>query len=187
MFETERLVLRPLDEGDVDAIFAMRSDAEVMRFIREPQNRAESVNWVKLVSSRWTSDNVGFCAVIEKQTNKFLGWCGLWRLKESGELEIGYAIAREFWGRGFATEAARFFLEYAFERLKPKKIVAVAEPENASSRRVMEKIGMKFVRLGEFYNRELVQYVITRDSWVEDQQLNKNESASNFKFQRFDF
>ncbi len=170
MFEPDLLILRPLDERDVEAIFAMRSDAEVMRFIREPQNRAESVNWVKLVTSRWASDKIGFCAVIEKQTNEFVGWCGLWQLKESGELEIGYAIAKEFWGRGFAAEAARIFLQYAFERLKPEKIVAVAEPENVASRRVMEKIGMKFIRLGEFYSRELVQYAISRESWVENRE-----------------
>ncbi len=180
MFETDRLILRSLDERDVDAIFAMRSDAEVMRFIREPQNRAESVNWVKLVSSRWASDGIGFCAVIEKQTNEFVGWCGLWRLKESGELELGYAIARYFWGRGFATEAARIFLEYAFEQLKPQKIVAVAEPENASSRRVMEKVGMKFVRLGEFYNRELVQYAVDKYDWEKLRQ-NKTEKSLTLK------
>jgi len=174
MLETDRLILRPLDKKDVAAIFAMRSDAEVMRFIREPQNRDESANWVKLVSSRWKSDHIGFCAVVEKQTGRLIGWCGLWRLEETDELEIGYAIARDAWGKGFATEAARGFLRYAFEQLKSDKIVAVAEPENASSRRVMEKIGMKFLRLGGFYNRELVQYVISRESWGESQKSNKN-------------
>lgn len=170
MFETDRLILRRLDEQDVDQVFAMRSDSQVMRFIRKPQNRAESVNWVRLVSSRWTSDEIGFCAVIEKQNSKFVGWCGLWRLKETGELELGYAIAGDCWGKGFATEAAREFLRFAFEQLKSEKIVAVAEPENSSSRRVMEKIGMKFVRCGEFYNRELVQYAISRKSWIDHQE-----------------
>ncbi len=179
MLETDRLILRRLDERDVDRIFAMRSDPEVMRFIRAPQNRAESVNWLNLVSSRWASDRIGFCALIEKQTDKFVGWCGLWQLKETDELEIGYAIAKEFWGKGFATEAARAFLKYAFDRLKPDKIVGVAEPENVSSRRVMEKLGMQFVRLGEFYNRELAQYAISRESWIENQELNKSESAAS--------
>lgn len=169
MFETDRLILRRLDEWDVDEIYALRSDPEVMRFIRAPQNRLETVNWLNLVSSRWTSDGIGFCAIIEKRTNKFIGWCGLWRLKETNELEIGYAINKKDWGKGFATEAARFFLQYAFERLKPDKIVAVAEPENLPSRRVMEKIGMKFVRYGEFYNRQLVQYAVARESWLETQ------------------
>jgi ribosomal-protein-alanine N-acetyltransferase len=177
MFETDRLILRRFDERDVEGIFAMRSDPEVMRFIRAPQNRVETVNWLNLVSSRWAGDRIGFCAVIEKQTDKFIGWCGLWQLKETDELEIGYAITKEVWGKGFATEAARAFLQYGFERLKPDKIVGVAEPENVSSRRVLEKLGMKFVRRGEFYNRELVQYAISRESWIENWQLNENESA----------
>jgi ribosomal-protein-alanine N-acetyltransferase len=177
MFETDRLILRRLDERDIDEIFAMRSDPEVMRFIRAPQNRMETVNWLNLVSSRWASDRIGFCAVVEKQTDKFVGWCGLWQLKETDELEIGYAIAKDFWGKGFATEAARVFLQYGFEELKPDKIVGVAEPENVSSRRVMEKLGMKFVRLGEFYNRQLAQYAISRESWIENRQSNNRDLA----------
>ena len=181
MFETDRLILRRLDERDVEVIFAMRSDPEVMRFIRAPQNLVETVNWLNLVSSRWASDGIGFCAIIEKQTDEFSGWCGLWRLKETNELEIGYAIARDAWGKGYATEAAHAFLQYAFEQLKPDKIVAVAEPENVSSRRVMEKLGMKFVKLGEFYNRELVQYVISRESWLERQNANEDKLALDFQ------
>jgi ribosomal-protein-alanine N-acetyltransferase len=165
MFETERLILRTIDERDVDEIHRMRSDSEVMRFIRNPQNREESINWIKLVSSRWETEKIGFCALIEKNTKEFVGWCGIWRLKETGELEIGYAIGRKFWGKGLATEAAQEFLQYGFEKLKPEKIVAVAQPENAGSRRVMEKLGMQYDYTGEFYNRPLVHYSITREEF----------------------
>jgi len=162
MLETERLIMRPLVESDVDEIFAMRSDEEIMRFIREPQGRSESLDWIKLVSARWDTEKLGFCAVIEKETDKFLGWCGIWRLRETNELEVGYAIEKAYWGKGFATEAAEKFIEYAFENIKPDKIVAVAEPKNLASRRVMEKLGMKFVKIAKFYERELVQYAIIK-------------------------
>lgn len=162
MLETERLILRPLAETDVEAIYAMRSDADVMRFIREPQNRAESANWIELVSSRWATEQIGFCAVIEKSSEKFVGWCGLWHLKETGEIEVGYAVAKEFWGEGYATEAAIEFLNYAFGKLQREKIVAVAQPENAASRRVMEKLGMGYDYTSEFYGRDLVHYSITK-------------------------
>ncbi len=165
MFETERLILRKFDEPDADAIFAMRSDRDVMRFIREPQNRNETLNWLKLVSRYWKTEKIGFCAMIEKTTNKFIGWCGLWRLKETGELEIGYAIAREFWGNGFATEAARKFLGYGFDELNFEKIVAVAAPENRASRRVMEKLGMTFDHIGRFYERDLAHYSILKKDY----------------------
>lgn len=163
MLETERLILRPLDEADAREIFAMRSDADVMRFIREPQkNIGESIDWINLVSSRWRSEKTGFCAMIERKTENFVGWCGVWRLQETGETEIGYAVAKDFWGKGFAAEAARRFLEYAFAELDADKVVAVAQPENAASIRVMEKIGMGFVKKGKFYNQTLAQYAIVR-------------------------
>jgi ribosomal-protein-alanine N-acetyltransferase len=170
MLETERLILRRFTEADVDAVFALRRDAEMMRFIRAPQKRQESVNWLRLVSSLWETERIGFCAVIEKQSGALVGWCGLWRLKETGETEIGYAIAQKFWGAGLATEAAGAFLDYGFETLKLDKIAAVAAPENTGSRRVMEKLGMTFDYTGTFYERDLVHYSITREKFKQDGQ-----------------
>jgi RimJ/RimL family protein N-acetyltransferase len=181
MLETGRLFLRPLFESDSDAVYAMRSDKDVMRFIREPQDRDETKSWIRLVSSRWETEKIGFCGVFEKESGEFLGWCGVWRLKETNELEIGYAIAGRFWNRGYATEAARAFLRYAFENIKPDLVTAVAEPENLASRRVMEKLGMKYALTGNFYNRRLVQYSITREEFLRKTQNDKNhfENALN--------
>jgi ribosomal-protein-alanine N-acetyltransferase len=165
MLETERLILRRFTENDTDAVFALRSDAAMMRFIREPQNRQESVNWLQLISGLWETDKIGFCAVVEKASGALIGWCGLWRLQETGETEIGYAIAPQFWGAGLGSEAARAFVAYGFETLKLEKIVAVAAPENTASRRVMEKLGMTFDYIGEFYGRDLVHYSITRENF----------------------
>src|SRR5436853_6358376 len=118
MLETNRLFLRPFNEKDIDLIFAMRSDADVMRFIRPIQTRrAEAENWKNLVSSRWKDEKIGFCAVIEKSSGTFAGWCGLWRLKETNEVEVGYALIKDFRGLGYASEAAEAFLIYGFEEL----------------------------------------------------------------------
>ena len=166
MLETERLILRPLTENDVDQVFALRKDEEIMRFIREPQKtRAEAESWIKLVSSRWETEKIGFCAVIEKESREFIGLCGLWILKESGETEVGYAIAQKFQRKGYATEAAEACLDYGFEQLNLKKIAAVTRPENESSRRVMEKIGMKYDGLGKFYGLNLAHYSIKKRDW----------------------
>lgn len=170
MFETERLILRVLTENDVERIFALRGDAEMMRFIREPQNRAESENWIKLISSRWETDKIGFCGIVEKSSNELIGWCGLWLLEESGEIETGYAIEKKFWGKGFAVEAAERILQYGFDELKLEKIVAVARPENNRSRRVMEKLGMKYDGIGRFYKSDLVHYTIKRDDYFQSRQ-----------------
>jgi [ribosomal protein S5]-alanine N-acetyltransferase len=166
MLETERLFLRRFTENDIDSVFAMRSNRDVMRFIREPQtDRAEAEGWVKLVSSRWETEKIGFCAVIEKSSNQFAGWCGLWRLKETGETEIGYALVRDFRGRGYASEASEAFLIYGFETLNLKEIVAVTRPENRASRRVMERLGMTYDYTGKFYDRDLVHYSTTKEEF----------------------
>jgi RimJ/RimL family protein N-acetyltransferase len=166
MFETERLFLRKMTEDDIESVFAMRSDADVMRFIREPQKREEAGNWIKLVSSRWKKDKIGFCSVFLKSTNQFVGWCGLWELKETGEIEVGYALFKEFWGRGFAVEASEPFLQYGFTELNLPKIVACANPDNKNSRRVMEKLGMTFDHIGKYYGRDLVHYSITKEKFL---------------------
>lgn len=165
MFETERLFLLKFESGDAEAVYRMRSDADTMRFIREPQNLEETISWLQLVSGRWETEKIGFCAVVEKSSQKLIGWCGLWRLKETGEMEVGYAINKNFWGSGYAAEAAAKFLEYGFNDLNLEEIVAVAQPENAASRRVMEKIGMLYDYTGEFYGRDLVHYSITQKEW----------------------
>lgn len=166
MLETARLFLRPMDEKDIDSVFAMRSDADVMRFIRPQQiERSEAANWVRLISSRWAAEKIGFCALIEKEANQFVGWCGLWRLTETKEVEIGYAIRKEFWGRGYAVEASEAFLHYGFDDLNLEKIVAVTAPENRNSRRVMEKLGMTFDGNGEYYGRALAHYTIKKDDY----------------------
>lgn len=165
MFETERLFLRKLSEADVDSVFAMRSDEDVMRYIRETQNREEASNWVKLVSSRWEGEKIGFCSLVLKETNEFVGWCGLWQLKETGEIEVGYALFKKFWGCGFAVEASEAFLQYGFTELNLPKIVACANPENKNSWRVMEKLGMTFDHIGKYYGRDLVHYTITKSDW----------------------
>ena len=166
MFETERLILRPFDEEDVDAVFAMRSDEDVMRFIRPIQTeRGETINWIRMLSEKWDTENIGFCAVVEKKTGNFAGWCGLWRLKETGEFEVGYAIAKNFQRKGYAAEAARRILDYGFNELDLEKIVAVAYPENEASQNVMKRLGMKYVKTGEFYEKNLVQYAIFKDEF----------------------
>lgn len=166
MFETERLKIRRMNDRDIDAVAQMRGDKDVMCFIREPQKRDESESWIKLISSRWDKEKIGFCALFEKKTGKFVGWCGLWILEETGETEVGYAIAKEFWGQGFAAEAARVFLDYGFNNLELDKIVAVASRKNTGSRRVMEKIGMNYVGTGNFYGKKLVQYAIFKNEFL---------------------
>ncbi len=169
MLETERLRIRKFCDADVDAIFGMRSDPEVMRFISQPQKEREaSAAWMKMISSLVDSEGIGYFALEEKETGELAGWCGLWRVPETDEIEVGYAIARSKWRLGYATEAAREVVRYGFTKVGLGRIVAVAFPENEASIRVMRKLGMTYVTTGVFYGKQLVQYAVKREEW--DQQ-----------------
>ena len=171
MFETDRLFLRKLKDYDVDEIFKMRSDKDIMRFIRKLQtDPEESLAWIEMISARWEKDKIGFCGVIEKQSKSFVGWCGLWQLAETKEFEVGYAINKNYWGKGYATESAKRILQYGFNELNLNKIVAVSYPENQPSQNVMKRLGMSFIQIGKFYDNELVQYAITSDEYLRNRE-----------------
>lgn len=174
MFETERLILRCFTDKDADAIFAMRSDPEFMRFIKQPETRQQAVGWMQMVSHYWKFDNYGYWAVVLKETNETIGWSGTWNLFETNEKEIGFAIAKEFWGRGYATEAAMVALNYSFENRDATRVVALAMPENLSSRRVMKKLGMQLEEQKYFrsYGLELVYYSVTREDYARNSKIN---------------
>ena len=165
MFQTKRLIIRPFTPEDVADVYDLRSDSAIMRFIREPQSFVEAESWVKMVSSKWETQKLGFAGVFRPDTEELIGWCGLWVLTESGEIEVGYAIKQEYWRKGYASEAAFEVLNYGFNELKLEKIVAVADPKNIGSINVMKKIGMKFVKFGNFYGKELIQYGISKEQY----------------------
>ena len=121
-----------------------------------------------MITAHFEERGIGFLAVIEKETNEFAGWAGLWVLKETSEIEVGYGLRKASWGKGYATEAAERILQYGFEDLRLDKIVAVAYPENEASINVMKKLGMSHVGIGRFYDNDLVQYAIKREDYDSD-------------------
>ncbi len=166
MFETDRLFLRQLKFDDAETISALRSDPLVMKYSRGPQTDiVETRRWISLVSSKWESAGIGYCGLVEKKSEDLIGWCGLWKLRETGETEIGYAINPQHWNSGYATEATCTLLNYAFRDLALPILVAVCYPDNKASKRVMEKLGMKFAGIGYFYGAELAKFTIEREEW----------------------
>ncbi|HEV2705378.1 MAG TPA: GNAT family N-acetyltransferase [Pyrinomonadaceae bacterium] len=162
--ETERLRLRAFRPTDLDAFARLRADPEVMRYIGTgtPHTREQSLERMQANIARWRTNGFGHWAVVEKSSGELMGWCGLARLDETPEVEVGYGLARRFWGAGAATEAARASLRFGFEQLGLERIAAVAFPENTASRRVMEKLGMTYLRRAHYYGAELVYYALTR-------------------------
>jgi ribosomal-protein-alanine N-acetyltransferase len=156
--------------ADLNDLLAIRSDPEVMRFIGagQPHSMDQVRGALENVISVWRQHGFGRWAIVHKADKKMIGWCGLAFLDNTDEIEIGYGIAKEYWGKGLTTEAAAASIRFGFEELKLNRIVAVAMPENIASRRIMEKIGMKFEKTGHWYEAELVYYVILRDEYEQD-------------------
>jgi ribosomal-protein-alanine N-acetyltransferase len=164
ILETERLVLRTwTPDDDADALTIYR-DPEVMYFLGGVTDQSPEDVGRRLTRLIGYHEQHGFglWAVLEKVSGKVVGACGLKFLEDGAEVEVGYHLARAVWGRGYATEAAGACLRHGFDRLRLEQIVGVVALANHASRRVLEKIGMTFERIGWHYNRDVRVYVASR-------------------------
>ena len=152
VIETERLLLREITLDDQEALFRLHSDPSVQKYTGEPV--VKSIDEIKkAIENRilgYKKYGYGRWATILKSGNQFVGWAGLAYLPEFDEIDLGYRFLPEFWGKGLATEASRAILNYGFNTLKLKKIVAIAMKENKASIRVMEKVGMQFEKFAPY-------------------------------------
>lgn len=161
--ETARLYLRQFTPNDLDELYRIYSDSEVMKYLSEGvRNRAETAADLFGIIADWQKHGFGLWAVVNKQNNQLIGDGGLRFLGKTPEVEVGYVLAKAYWGKGLATEVAAASLKYGFEVLKLDKIVAVADAENSSSRRVMEKVGMKYQHNFDCQGRDRVYYAIAK-------------------------
>lgn len=147
--ETERLILRELTLQDAQYFFELNSDPEVMLFTGDDPFRsvAEAEKFLQNYS-HYTENGFGRWAVIRKEDNEFLGWCGLKKHSE-GYVDLGFRFFRKYWGAGYATEAARKSLELGFTRFELNEIIGRAAIQNLGSIRVLEKIGMSYFKNDE--------------------------------------
>ncbi len=143
MLETERLVLRPFEETDAEGLHAYLGDEEVVRY--EPYG-AMTMEECRLEAARRASDEAFWAVCLADGT--LIGNLYLSGADEFGTREIGYVFARPCWHKGYATEAARRLMAYAFERLATRRIIALCDTRNAASFALMERLGMR--REGEF-------------------------------------
>jgi ribosomal-protein-alanine N-acetyltransferase len=186
---TARLRLRMFIPADAYSYHeAIHVDPEVMRYLPgglpRPKERSEAL--IAMVINGWSEHRFGLWAVEHLADGRLLGHCGLMLEPTSGAVEVGYAIARPYWGQGLATEGARASLSYGFERVGLDRIIALAAPENAASRRVMEKVGMRFEGLSTdyYHGLELALYGISRQEFAQSSdstRLIDNPAARNIQ------
>ena len=149
--ETERLLIRPFTQDDKELIFNIMKDKEMFEYTPdEPWQSIENAEgFINLVLWLYDSEHETFkhfFAVTEKESGKLIGVCGVGGIDyDRSENEVFYHIRKDYWGKGYATEAAEAMLEYSFEQLGLSKIIGAVHPDNNASNRVMDKIGLKRV------------------------------------------
>lgn len=158
IIETERLVLRPFEESDVDPVAAINADAETMRYFEAPLTREQTAAAIVRYQDGLKEDGYGFLAAELVETGETVGIIGMRRYDEATRMaipghpkvEVGWRLRRDTWGQGLAPEGASACLAYAWEKLRLEEIVAITVVANQPSRRVMEKIGMTHDPDGDF-------------------------------------
>jgi len=165
--ETPRLHFRKFRADDLNELAAIRADPDVMKYIASgrPESIAEAQTILNKILVHWEQHGFGRCALIHKASRNLIGWCGLSYLEDTREVEIGYGIAKPYWGKGLASEAAGATITYGFEQLGLARIVAVTWPDNLASQRVLAKLGMAFVKIAHFYEADVAYYAISREEY----------------------
>jgi RimJ/RimL family protein N-acetyltransferase len=170
MIETERLILRRWREADIEPNTAMLADPASARFITSDGKPITDafVGWrnAAIMAGHWALHGVGMFVVEEKQTGRFAGRVGPWLPSGWPGFEIGWGIASGFRGKGYALEAARASIDWAFARFEIAQIIHCIDRENIASQRVAQRLGATIEREMDLFGHVADVWVTRRDRWT---------------------
>ena len=165
ILETERLYLREMTVDDAENFYNLNTDPEVIRYTGDkPFVNIEAARIFLENYDQYKKYGFGRWTVNRKSDNEYLGWCGLKYIAEYDEIDIGYRFFRKYWNMGYATESARPCIDLGFTKFKLKVIVGRAAKANIASIRVLEKIGLRYLKSYDFHGQEGVVYIIENNS-----------------------
>ena len=168
--ETARLRCRHITHDDLDDLWLIASNPEVMKYLGviagTTLSREETRVFIEKMLEFWAVNGLGRWAVVNKEDGKLIGICGFRLLDTTPELF--YLFNKESWGKGLATEAARAALRYGFEELRVDRIIAVTRHDNTASRNVMIKLGMRYEKETHHFGVFVVLYATTRNEFQID-------------------
>ena len=155
ILETDRLLLRPLELSDAEAMFAMDKNPEVHKYLwQTPVQKVEEViKVIHYVNEQYKRNNIGRFATILKETGEFIGWTGIKFVDDHIEngntnfYDYGYRLAEPFWGKGYAFEAASAVMHFGYDKLKLKRIVGLTSAGNMASVKVLNRLGLQFEKM----------------------------------------
>lgn len=178
--QTKRLILRQWNNEDLEPFAKMNADPLIRKYFASILTQAESDKIAKLFSSEIENLGYGFWALSAINVSNFIGFTGIkpvdFESHFTPAFEIGWRLAREYWGSGYATEAAKAALIYGFEHLDLDEVVSFTNIDNRRSRLVMERIGMKHTTIDDFDHpnlpighklRKNVLYRLKKEDWKE--------------------
>lgn len=160
--ETPRLLLRRFTASDLDDFATLHADPEVTQFVR-PLNRGEAEEQLRKDEREWAERGHGLLAIADRTSGAFLGRTGLKHWPQFEETEVGWILRRDAWGHGYATEAARACVEWAFANLEVPYLTAMISPANVQSIPVAERLGFSPLREDELLGEPVVVHAVRRD------------------------
>lgn len=158
--ETERLLLRPWREEDLDPYAEICADPAVMRYIGSGRTVERDEAWRQIATfiGHWQLRGYGLWAVERREDSRFIGRVGLWQPEGWPGLENGWLLGRAHWGHGYATEAGAAAEQFAWTQLGAPEVISLIAPGNQASRRVAERLGMQIARADKLGASEVLVY-----------------------------
>ena len=169
VLQTPRLLLEPVNDSHLEGLYRLNSDPAVMRYITgKPETREDTQAMIVRVQARWAELGYSWWAFKRQDDGDVIGMGCIQHLNRdpAGPLETGWRLRPDVHGQGYASEAARHMVGWAFKTLKPELICAVCQPENTPSSTVMERLGMQFTGLGRWYDMDCKRYDVTAAQWL---------------------
>lgn len=165
---TPRLRLEPFRDEHFDGLYAMNSDPAVMRHITgRPDTPQETRAGIERVKARWAEWGHSWWAFIDRENGELVGAGAVQHLNRdaSQPLEIGWRLKPAHWGKGLASEAAQHMAAFAFDSVRPPQLLAICDPDNHASAKVMLRLGMRYRGIERWYEHDCATYAITADEW----------------------
>ena len=165
--DSARLVLRRLEADDAAALFRTVGDPDVMRYwLPGPDKTVEDTyRRIAEIEDHWRQHGFGDWAAVTKPDGQIIGFGGLHYIADMPEVNVGYAVQRTHWGRGFGSELCRRVLDHGFAELRLSPIVAVIDPRNPASIAVATRCGLRFWKRFVWTGQERVAYSATSSDW----------------------
>lgn len=159
---TPRLMLRPFTLEDSVPLHRILNEPNILQYFphTDPPYMERVRKLIERQVTQWTEYHLGWWAVLPNGQDELIGWNGLQYIPETGEVEVGYLLSKQYWRHGYATEGAKASLGFGFETLKLREIIGLTHPQNRASQNVLKKCGMKYSQQKEYFGMQVFRFFL---------------------------